>query len=221
MLAFLSLLLVEAGAAAKPVVVELYTARGCAPCIPAERALRRMDGRPGVILLTFPVPYWDARTRDPDARPAFTVRQMRYAKVAKREVATPQFVVGGRFAFSDPGRLDGALAAGRSDLGPTIKARARTLRIGADPVMARPATVWLVTVRSTPDFGQTAGTRSAREPTRHHEPRVGLVTSIRAIGTWRGAAARLRLPPPRSALERVVLVQGDEGGAIVAAAKLP
>ena len=209
----LSFLLAAVTAAARPVVVELYTARGCAACIPAERALRRMDGRPGVILLTLPVTYWDAQMRDPDARPVFTARQMRYARIAKREAYTPQFVVGGRFAFSDPARLNDALAAGRADRGPTIEARGATLTIGADAIMARPATVWLAHVR--------ASSRSVPYRARPHERRVGLVTSIQAIGSWRGAIARLRLPPPRSAVERIVLVQGDEGGAIVAAARLP
>lgn len=209
----LSLLLAVVTAAAQPVVVELYTAKGCAACIPAERALWRMDGRPGVILLTFPVTYWDAQMRDPDARPVFTARQMRYARIAKREAYTPQFVVGGRFAFSDPARLNGALAAGRADRGPTIEARGATLTIGADAVMARSSTVWLANVR--------ASSRPAQDRTQPHERRVGLVASIKAIGSWRGAAVRIRLPPRRSTLERVVLVQGDEGGAIVAAARLP
>lgn len=209
----LSLLLAAVAAAARPVVVELYTAKGCAACRPAERAVRQIDGSPGVILLTFPVTYWDLQMRDSDARAAFTARQRRYARIAKREAYTPQFVVGGRFAFSDPARLNGALAAGQADRGPTIEARGATLTIGADAIMARPATVWLAHVR--------ASSRSAPYRARTHERRMGLVTSIQAIGSWRGVIARLRLPPPRSPVERIVLVQGDEGGVIVAAARLP
>ena len=221
MIPLLPFLLAGAGLSAQPVVVELFTARGCAACIPADRAFRQIRDRQGVILLTFPVTYWDAHRKDPDAQPAYTERQIRYAKVARREVYTPQCVVGGRFAFSDPARLGSALAAGQSSRGPTIEARGTTLTIGTDTMMARETTVWLAIVHATSMHdSRRKNATETRVGARSHDTRVGRVASIRAIGRWRGTLVRLPLPASRPGYERVILVQSDDGGAIVAAARL-
>ena len=56
----LALLALPAWAMAKPpVVVELYTAHGCASCGEANAAVAKLADKPGVLVLTFPVEYWD------------------------------------------------------------------------------------------------------------------------------------------------------------------
>src|ERR1700704_6014517 len=95
----LILLALPAGAAAKtPVVGELYTAQGCASCGDANAYAAKLADKPGVLMLTFPVDYWDyLGWPDTFAKPEFTNRQKAYvARLALREPYTPQGVVDGR-----------------------------------------------------------------------------------------------------------------------------
>jgi len=97
-----SLLLVFApglAAAKSPVLVELYTAQGCASCVDAGAALAKTAERPDVLALTFSVDYWDyLGWPDTFAQPQFTARQKAYvARLALREPYTPQMVINGRF----------------------------------------------------------------------------------------------------------------------------
>ena len=97
-----SLLLVFAPgpvAAKSPVLVELYTAQGCASCVDANGALGKTAERPDVLALTFSVDYWDyLGWPDTFARPEFTARQKAYVtRFALREPYTPQVEVDGRF----------------------------------------------------------------------------------------------------------------------------
>lgn len=202
----------------RPTVVELFTAQGCAACPPADAALERLAARPDVLPLSFSVTYWDRfGWPDPLARPEFTERQLAYARSGRREAATPQFVVNGRYAL--PYRGDAELAravasADRGEGGPTIAARAGRVLVGADRRGAREAAVWLVEYDpraiATP---VRAGQNSART-LRHRN----VVRRLLRLGAWRGAAVSLPLPPPlRPGLRRAVLVQGADGGAILAA----
>jgi hypothetical protein len=79
-LSFLLLLAAPAAAAAKPpVVVELYTAQGCASCGAANAFVAKLSERPGVLPLTFPVDYWDyLGWPDTFAKPEFAARQRAY-----------------------------------------------------------------------------------------------------------------------------------------------
>ena len=81
-----------------PVVVELYTAQGCASCGEANANLEKLAARADVLALTFPVDYWDyLGWPDTFAKPEFTERQKAYvAKLSLREPYTPQVVVDGR-----------------------------------------------------------------------------------------------------------------------------
>ena len=99
--AALCLVLLAAPAAAAPrppVVVELYTAQGCASCGEANAFIGKLAERPGVLPLTFPVDYWDyLGWPDTFAKPEFAKRQKAYvANLAVSEPYTPQVVVDGR-----------------------------------------------------------------------------------------------------------------------------
>ena len=52
-------LFAEPAAARPPVVVELYTAQGCASCGKANAHVAELAEEKGVLALTFSVDYWD------------------------------------------------------------------------------------------------------------------------------------------------------------------
>lgn len=84
-------------AARTPVVVELFTAQGCASCSQANALVAKLADRPDVIPLTWSVDYWDyLGWKDTFAAPEFAERQKVYDhRFALRDVYTPQFIVGG------------------------------------------------------------------------------------------------------------------------------
>ncbi len=89
--------LAGAGLAKPPVVVELFTAQGCASCGQADSYLAKLDEQPGVLTLAWSVDYWDyLGWKDTFAQPDFTDRQRAYDKrFGLRDVYTPQIVVDG------------------------------------------------------------------------------------------------------------------------------
>ena len=92
---------VPAGAAQParpPVVVELFTAQGCAACPQANALLQELAGRKDVVALTYPVDIWDyLGWPDAGAKPEFTERQRAYiSRMKLREIYTPEMVIGGK-----------------------------------------------------------------------------------------------------------------------------
>src|SRR3954451_8994974 len=102
-------------AARQPVVVELYTAQGCASCGEANAYVAKLAERSGVLPLTFSVDYWDyLGWADTFAKPEFAERQKAYVtKLALREPYTPQVVVDGaaQASGSKPEKVDALVAA--------------------------------------------------------------------------------------------------------------
>ena len=93
-----SLALTSASALAKsPVVVELFTSQGCSSCLKADDLMGEVADRPGILLLTYAVDYWDyLGWRDTFAKEDYSARQRAYMKrMSGREVYTPQIVVNG------------------------------------------------------------------------------------------------------------------------------
>ena len=203
----------------RPVVVELFTAQGCAACPPAQAVVNALADRPDVIALSFSVTYWDALGwRDRFGQAAFTDRQRRYAIVGRRPLATPQVLVNGRIAITgrDAGETVRAIRnAEPADPGPTIARSGAALVVGADRRTARPATVWLVEY----DPRTLLVPIGAGENHGRTLPHRNVVRALTAIGRWNGDTARIALPPA-SRWRRVVLVQASDGGSIIAAARL-
>ncbi|MFY8163511.1 MAG: DUF1223 domain-containing protein [Brevundimonas sp.] len=72
---------VRVAAPPEPVVIELFTAQGCADCPEANARLESVATGPGVIALTYAVDYWDyLGWEDTFARPEFAQRQRAYRK---------------------------------------------------------------------------------------------------------------------------------------------
>ena len=87
-----------------PVVVELFTAQGCGGCPEANQRVETLADRPGVIVLTYPVDYWDyTGWTDTLARPEFAERQQAYRQALRlRAVATPQVILDGYRTVAPP-----------------------------------------------------------------------------------------------------------------------
>ncbi|MCB1395240.1 MAG: DUF1223 domain-containing protein [Rhodobacter sp.] len=80
-----------------PVLLELYTAQGCASCPPADDMMIELAGRDDVIALALHVDYWDyIGWADTFAARAYTERQQRYARRhGHSTIYTPQVVING------------------------------------------------------------------------------------------------------------------------------
>jgi len=120
-----SLLLVFApglAVAKSPVLVELYTAQGCASCVDANAALAKVAEQPDVLALTFSVDYWDyLGWSDTFAQPEFTERQKAFVKrFALREPYTPQVVIDGRYQTGGKQTEKIDLLIARAALAPTV-----------------------------------------------------------------------------------------------------
>ena len=219
----LAILSFAAGAAVAwarpPVVVELYTAQGCASCDKANAYVAGLADQKGVLPLTFSVDYWDyLGWKDTFARPEFTDRQRAYAKrFGVAEVFTPQVVVDGR-AQTAAVKADAVEALVRDARHDGLDAPQMRWR-GSDFVAVgggrRPqggAGVWLV--RYDP---REAATEVKDGDNRGHKvAERNVVAQLVRLGAWRGRPVLLKLPPaPQDGLKTIVLVQGDSGGKVL------
>jgi hypothetical protein len=214
-----------------PVVVELFTAQGCASCKAANRLIAQLADRPGVIVLTWTVDYWDyLGWKDTFAEPEFTARQRAYDRhLGPRDVYTPQVIVDGASQVSgDDAQAVEALIqraehpAGRRGGGrrPRVRILAGGLvRVGRGhrPAGHGPsarADVWLV--RYDPreqDVTVTAGDNHGATVVQRN-----VVREMIRLGAWSGRQITFHAPPPRDdTLASAVLVQAPRGGPVLAA----
>jgi hypothetical protein len=221
--ALLSLVLAVLPAAAlakPPVVVELYTAQGCGACGDANAHLAKVAEAPGVLVLTFPVDYWDyLGWADTFAKPEFAERQKAYvAKLALREPYTPQVVVDGRVQASavKDERVDklvkDAVRAKRDPPDIRFVSAGKRVDVGSGRLPEGGAEVWLirydpreqdVAVKSGDNKGQTIVQKN-------------VVREVKRLGAWKGKPTSFRLPAAsEDGLKTVVIVQGAHGGRIV------
>lgn len=206
-------------AAKTPVVVELYTAQGCASCGEANAHVAKLAEKPGVLALTFSVDYWDyLGWADTFAKPEFTSRQKAYvARMALREPYTPQVVVDGvsQAAGSKTEKVDRLVAdAAKVRRGPPDIhfSGANRVYVGSARAPQGGGEVWLirfdpreqeVAVKSGDNKGQTL-------------PEKNVVRELTRLGAWRGKPVAFHLPPASDeGLKTVVLVQAGHGGRIV------
>jgi hypothetical protein len=220
----LVLLALPAAAAAKPpVVVELYTAQGCAKCSDANAYAAKLADRPDVLVLTFPVDYWDyLGWSDTFAKPEYADRQKAYvAKLSLREPYTPQVIVDGRAQAPglQPDRVDKLVRdAIRAPADPPQIHfyNLRRVDVGSGHAPKGGADVWLVrfdprdqevAIKSGDNRGKTVVQKN-------------VVREMTKVGVWRGRAAAFRLPAPsEDGLETVVIVQGARGGRVLGVAR--
>jgi hypothetical protein len=220
LLSLMLLVLPVAAAAKPPVVVELFTAQGCASCGEANQYVAKLAERPGVLALTFPVDYWDyLGWTDTFAKPEFTARQKAYvAKLSLREPYTPQVVVDGRAQAAGVRterveRLVSEAAKARRDPPDMRFINERRVDVGSGRVPRGGAEVWLlrydpreleVAVKSGDNRGQTIVHRN-------------VVREIHRLGVWRGRPTAYRIPAGEDdGLKTAVIVQSTRGGGVIA-----
>jgi hypothetical protein len=209
--------------AKSPVVVELFTAQGCASCGEANAFLGKLAERQGVLALTFPVDYWDyLGWSDTFAKPEFTNRQKAYVeRLELREPYTPQMVIDGEAQAGglQAEKVDRLVVQAGTSGHPSPDMAfigQRRVDVGSGPVPRGGAEVWLVrydpreqdvVVKKGDNRGQTVV---------HHN----VVREIKRLGAWRGRPTAYRLPnASEDGLSTAVLVQAKDGGRIVAAAR--
>ncbi|MGH6911932.1 MAG: DUF1223 domain-containing protein [Phenylobacterium sp.] len=202
-----------------PVVVELYTAQGCASCGEANAYVAKLAERKDVLALTFPVDYWDYLGWDDTfAKPEFADRQKAYvARLSLREPYTPQVVVDGRAeaAGQKSERVEKLLReAERTPRDPPdIRfVGPRRVDVGSGRAPKGGGEVWLirydpreqdVVVKSGDNRGQTIAHKN-------------VVREVKRLGSWRGKPAAYRLPATSDdGLKSVVILQAGRGGRVL------
>ena len=199
-------------------VVELYTAQGCASCLPADKTLADLAARKGVIALTLPVDYWDyLGWADTFAEPAFTERQRAYDRRLKvREIYTPEVVVdGSREAPAlDKDAIDATLQDAHGlQGGPRVAlVKAGTgVRVTPGRTAEPHADVWLV--RYDPQVRTVkvkAGDNKGKQITQRF-----VVRELTRLGGYTGGVRSYHIPKAADeGLSTLVLVQGVRGGPI-------
>ncbi len=213
-------------APAEPVVVELFTAQGCAGCPEANARVEALADTPGVIALTYAVDYWDyLGWPDTFARPEFAQRQRAYRRPLKiRAIGTPQVVIDGRRQV--PGAQEDALnaaveeEAARRVFPPEIEFREARDRVGVGSgrVPAGGAEVVAVVYKPGPQIVEIERGDNRGQAVRH----INVVRSVRSLGAWTGRPALYQLPVGLEEDEAVaILVQARTDRRILNGAVLP
>ena len=215
------LVLAPTVAAARPIVVELFTSEGCSSCPPADVFLNELAReRRDLLPLAFHVTYWNSLGwRDPFSLEASTSRQTGYSDhFGGNSVFTPQMVVDGARSLvgSSRGEAASAFEAAKSE-GETAAAMRVSRENG----------------RLSVHVGQGSGRGEVLLVGFDHEHRTAvgrgensgrtlvesnIVRSIRPIGSWTGAAMTLSEDAP-SGEDAAVLLQAPDGR-IIGAARL-
>ncbi len=220
-LAVLAACLVGAPAWARPVLVELFTAQGCASCAPANALIDELADQPDVIALTYGVDYWDyLGWPDTFARPEFAARQRDYnRRLALREVYTPQVVVNGHAQAAGVRReaVERLIRDGSDDAWnpPEIRVRGDgRIAVGSGPRLRGGGEVFLIRFdprEQTVEIRQ-GDARGSRVQQRN------VVRQIQRLGTWNGRPTLYRAAaPPEDGLRTLILVQSVRDGRVVGA----
>ncbi|MEM7544868.1 MAG: DUF1223 domain-containing protein [Pseudomonadota bacterium] len=214
-----------AQSAEAPVVVELFTSQGCSSCPPADAYLGTLTDREDVIALSLHVDYWDyLGWRDLFGSPAHTQRQRNYAAVMReRMVYTPQIVVQGakHVVGSHKEEVEDAIAASAE-----IPAAATvSLRLKDDLLIAE-ISPKQTTQRQRGRVLMAWYTDAERVKIQRGENRGSdftyhnVVKGWSELGTWDGARQTVTAPKPMAADGVAILIQSNDGGPIMAAAKM-
>jgi len=211
-------LAVPASAETRPVVVELFTSQGCSSCPPADALLGELAGRKDVLALGFHVDYWDKLGwKDPLSTQGATMRQHGYAaKFGRNEVYTPQMVIDGKRQAVGSNRA--AVLQAIAEAQPVSAAPiafavdGRSVSVGAGTGRGKVLLVRYLLKRTTEvERGENTGRKAVD---------VNGVESIQNVGEWTGQRRELPIDPVDAEHGLAILVQGDDGQ-ILGAAALP
>jgi hypothetical protein len=217
---FAAVLPAAAGAADRPVVVELFTSQGCSSCPPANAYLNEMvKDRSDVLALAFHVTYWDRLGwKDPFSLEAATARQDVYGHRFGDGSYTPEIVVDGATSH---------VGSHREGVGAAIEAAKRASKTAAAISLSKDGTNLVIEVGSGSGSGKLlliGFDRSHQTAIRRGEnggrtlEEANVVRSIRAVGNWQGPTLRLSEKLPEGEDVAVILQAAD--GTIVGAARM-
>jgi hypothetical protein len=210
----------SAGAAERPVVVELFTSQGCSSCPPANAYLNEMaHGRHDVLPLAFHVTYWDRLGwKDPFSLTEATERQDHYGHRFGDGSYTPEIVVDG--ASSHVGSY-------REEVGSAIDQAKRDSRTATAISIAKAGDQLTIDVGGGGgnakvlligfDHDHETAIRRGENGGRTLEE-ANVVRSIRAVGDWQGTPLRVSEKFPDGQDAAVILQATD--GRIIGAARL-
>jgi hypothetical protein len=182
-------------------VLELFTSQGCSSCPPADALAAKFAHDPELLVLSFPVDYWDyIGWKDTLASPANSARQTNYCRARSDSgVYTPQVVVDGLAAAvgSEAGEIESAVAtaARRSgslsvDLKLSESADKLHVDIGAAAGDApRTAGVWLARIARAVTVAIGRGENAG-----HTVTYTNVVRQLTKIGEWTGKETAIEIP---------------------------
>ena len=213
-------------AAARPVVVELFTSQGCSSCPPADAFLETLKGKPGIVALSYHVDYWDyLGWRDTLGSPEYSQRQYDYAKSrGDMNVYTPQIIINGVQHFvgnhtskvsetiaaaqsSSPQWVDIAMSDNKTDIMIDIAAGAPTKK----------ATLWLMAFAPSTSTDIKKGENAGKTIAYHN-----VVRKMVPAGMCHGEALKIVLPResviPEDCKGWVALLQEGKVGRVIGVA---
>jgi hypothetical protein len=206
-------------ATAGTTLLELFTSQGCSSCPPADKAVADVADRPGVVVLSRPVTYWDRLGwKDTLARPENTLLQHQYqARFGARSVYTPQLVADGQrqWVGSNRGRLADELRHMKDSASVSIASLPDgRLSITVNGAAAGRAEVRLVDVVSRRDVVVKRGENGGRRLSY-----TNVVLGERMLGSWTGGRKSYAATNAGLAGDRLVaIVQMPDAGPVLGAA---
>ncbi|MBM3521195.1 MAG: DUF1223 domain-containing protein [Alphaproteobacteria bacterium] len=215
-----------AGAAARPVIVELFTSQGCSSCAKADALFAELCADRNLLALSFHIDYWDyLGWKDTLASPEHSQRQYDYARArGDMNVYTPQMVIDGRIAVvgSDRAEVDKAIATAAAaptyvPLALTETTDELTIEAGAAAGEMGDGMFWLLPIVPRVLTKIMKGENSGMEIEYRN-----IVRAIIPAGMWRGEAKSVSLP--KSAVLQpdckgcIALLQQDKVGQVLGAA---
>ncbi len=207
-----------------PVVVELYTSQGCSSCPAADALLKDLSDRDDVIALALHVDYWDyIGWKDPFGDPAHADRQRAYAIAGHRQsIYTPEMVINGQTDIVGAKAMKLAKAISEHAKIPArvnlkIRRDGDRLTISAQKreSVSGPMTVHML--RYTPrrvttiERGENAGKTIEY---------ANVVENWQVLDTWDGAGPLSVVAPVSGNKPAVVIIQAQDAGPILAAARI-
>lgn len=202
-------------------IVELFTSQGCSSCPPADEFSGVLAKRKELLVLTFPVDYWDwMGWKDTLASPENTQRQRDHARSRRdNEVYTPQMVINGRAHAIGSYRSDveATLVSTRDALESErvlvdIALEGKTLEISIKErqsnTTVEDATIWLALYNRAEKVKIGRGENTGRSVTYYN-----VVRKMVPIGMWSGEAKDISLP------EEDLMLPGFDGCAVIVQAR--
>ncbi|KAJ9653273.1 hypothetical protein H2198_007517 [Neophaeococcomyces mojaviensis] len=207
-------------------IVELFQSQGCKSCPPALPTIHKAVEGSNLLLLTYDVTYWDnSDWKDTFGRSAWDQRQRQYVtRWGRTGIFTPHIIVDGVAdgVGARQGELSEIVARAR-DMGNnmawsiSVDRYGDELLIKSDRAEAETHDVVVVSYDPRPQIVKVGkGTNKGKKM-----PYRNLVTEMQKIGEWKGGEIHVQLPEyGQDGLERVVLVQGQNGAPIISALKV-